>query len=57
MSSTCRTCLNASIKGLQALSKIATDEEDKPQKSYAQLLNEVANIDVSNNMRKFLIFW
>ena len=49
MSSTCRTCLNASFKGLHALSKIATDDEDKPQKSYAQLLSEVANINVSSN--------
>ena len=49
MSSTCRTCLNASCKGLQALSKIATDDGEKPQKSYAQLLNEVANINVSSN--------
>lgn len=42
----CRTCFNESTKGLQSLTKITTDEQNQP-KSYAELLNEVANINVS----------
>ncbi|XP_065362986.1 zinc finger protein 845-like [Calliphora vicina] len=41
----CRTCFNESSKGLQSLTKKTTDESNQ-QKSYAELLNEVANINV-----------
>lgn len=47
----CRTCFNETTKGLQSLTKITTDEQNQ-QKSYAELLNEVANINVSIRNKK-----
>ncbi|XP_037806690.1 zinc finger protein 235-like [Lucilia sericata] len=42
----CRTCFNESTKGLQSLTKKTSTDENNQQKSYAELLNEVANINI-----------